>query len=133
MKKLDHKWLGPYSVEKVISQSTYKLKLPSSFSQTHPVFSVTLLRPYSTDTIAECVQQDPPPPVIKDGVEEYEVECILGSQVFRNKLEYLVCWKGYGVEEDEWRLAKDVTEAKQLVSELHFTTPEAPKYTSSLT
>jgi len=46
--------------------------------------------------------------VIKDGVEEYKVECILDSQVFRNKLEYMVHWKGYGVEEDEWRLAKDV-------------------------
>jgi len=46
--------------------------------------------------------------VIKDRVEEYKVEHILDSQVFRNKLEYLVCWKGYGVEEDEWRLAEDV-------------------------
>src|SRR5882724_7505535 len=89
MKKLDHKWLGPYSVEKVISGSAYKLKLPLSFGRTHPVFSVMLLRPYSTDTIAECIQRDPHPPVIKDGVKEYKVECILDSQVFRNKLKYL--------------------------------------------
>ena len=46
--------------------------------------------------------------MIKDRVKEYEVECILDSRVFRNKLEYLVCWKGYGVEEDEWRPVKDV-------------------------
>jgi len=59
MKKLDHKWLGPYLIEKVISRSAYRLKLPLSFSRTHPVFSVTLLRPYSTDTIAEHIQQDP--------------------------------------------------------------------------
>src|SRR5882724_9562087 len=91
MKKLDHKWLRPYSVKKVISQSAYRLKLPSSFSQTHLVFSVTLLRPYSTNTIAECIQQDPHPPVIKDRVEEDKVEHILDSRVFRNKLEYLVC------------------------------------------
>jgi len=43
MKKLDHKWLGPNPIDKVISQSAYQLKLPSSFSQTHPIFSVTLL------------------------------------------------------------------------------------------
>src|SRR5882672_6769887 len=43
MKKLDHKWLGPYPMEKVISRSAYRLKLPSSFGRTHPVFSVTLL------------------------------------------------------------------------------------------
>src|SRR5882672_6817285 len=29
MKKLDHKWLGPYPVDNVISRSAYRLKLPS--------------------------------------------------------------------------------------------------------
>src|SRR5882724_5092135 len=53
MKKLDHKWLGPYVVDKVISQNAYRLKLPPSFSQTHPVFSVTLLQPYNTYVITE--------------------------------------------------------------------------------
>src|SRR5882672_9287530 len=43
MKKLDHKWLGPYPVDKVVSRSAYRLKLPLSFGRTHPVFSVTLL------------------------------------------------------------------------------------------
>ena len=78
-KKLDHVWLSPYSVEKVISWSAYCLKLPLSFGQTHLVFSVMLLRPYNADTIAECVQCNPPPPIVCDGVEEYEVEWILDS------------------------------------------------------
>jgi len=65
-KTLDHKWLGPYPIEKVISWSTYRLKLPPSFSQTHPVFSVTLLRPYDVDNITERLQCDPPP-VVRDG------------------------------------------------------------------
>src|SRR5882724_5096243 len=73
-KKLDHTWLGPYPIEKVILQNAYHLKLPSSFGQTHPVFSVTLLRPYNADTITECVQHDPPPPIVHNGVKEYEVE-----------------------------------------------------------
>jgi len=38
MKKLDHKWLGLYLIKKVISQSAYRLKLPSSFSQTTQYF-----------------------------------------------------------------------------------------------
>ena len=50
--------------------------------------------------------------MIKDGVEEYEVEHILDSQVFRNKLEYLVNWKGYRVKEIEWRLAEDIKGAR---------------------
>ena len=65
-KKLDHKWLGPYPIEKVILQNTYCLKLPSSFSWTHLAFLVTLLRPYNTDTIAECIQHDPPLPIVCD-------------------------------------------------------------------
>ena len=35
----------------VISWNAYQLKLPLSFGQVHPVFSVTLLRPYETDSI----------------------------------------------------------------------------------
>jgi len=66
-----------------------------------------LLRPYNADTIMERVQCDPPP-VVKDGVKEYEVEQILDSWLFRGKLEYLVCWKGYRVEEDEWRPVEDI-------------------------
>ena len=46
MKKLDHKWLGPYPINKVISRNAYSLELPSSFGRTHPVFSVVLLHPY---------------------------------------------------------------------------------------
>src|SRR5882724_3049348 len=132
-KKLDHKWLGPYPIKKVISWSTYQLKLPSLFSQTHPVFSVTLLRPYNVDTIVEQVQHDPPPPpVIKDGVKEYEVERILDSRLFRGKLEYLVHWKGYGVEEDEWRPVEDVKGSRQLISKFHHWNSEAPQHISTL-
>src|SRR5882724_11851609 len=56
-----------------------------------------------------------PPPVVKDGIEEYEVEQILDSRLFRGKLEYLVCWKGYGIEEDKWRPVKDIKGSKWLV------------------
>ena len=34
MKKLDHKWLGPYPINKVISRNAYGLELPSSFGHT---------------------------------------------------------------------------------------------------
>ena len=53
MKKLDYKWLGPYVIiiDKVISRNAYQLKLPLSFGQVHPVFSITLLWPYETDLV----------------------------------------------------------------------------------
>ena len=45
----------------------------------------------------------PPPPIVCDGVEEYEVEKILDGWIFHGKVEYLVCWKGHGVEKDKWQ------------------------------
>src|SRR5882724_5201111 len=98
----------------------------------HPVFSVTLLRPYNADTIAKHKQHDPPPPIVHDGFEEYEVKQILDSQAFRGKLQYLVCCKGYGIEEDKWRQAKDVKGSRWLVSKFHHRNPEALQHTSTL-
>ena len=82
-KKLDYKWLGPYTIDRVISCNVYRLKLPASFGQVHPIFSVTLLRPYDDDPITKRQERHPPPlpPVVHDGIEEYEVEKILDSPV----------------------------------------------------
>ena len=128
MKKLDYKWLGPYVVEQVISRSAYWLKLPTSFGKTHPIFSVTLLHPFEGDSIAEHQECHPlpPPPIVCDGIEEYEVEKIFDSRIPHRKVEYLVCWKGYGVEEEEWRPAHNVQGSKQLIAEFHLTYPQAP-------
>ena len=77
-KKLDYKCLGPYTIDRVISRNVYRLKLPTSFGQVHPVFSVTLLCPYDDDPITERQERRPPlpPPVVRNGIEEYEVEKI---------------------------------------------------------
>jgi len=100
----------------VNSQNTNRLRLPFSLWCIHPVFSVTLLRPYNAETITECIQKDLLPLVIHDGVEEYKVKHILDSQMFQVKLKYLVCWKGYSVKEDEWRPVEDVQGLKWLIS-----------------
>ena len=92
-KKLDYKWLGSYVVEHVISHSAYWLKLPTSFSKIHPIFSVTLLHPFKGDLITECQEHHPlpPPPIVCHGIKEYKVEKILESWILHGKVEYLVC------------------------------------------
>ena len=129
MKKLDYKWLGPYVVKQVISHSAYWLKLPASFGNLHPIFSVTLLCPFKGDPITEHQEHHPPLPplIVHDSIEEYEVKKILNSRIFHGKVEYLVCWKGYGVEEDEWHPVCDVQGSKQLIAECHYTHPQAPR------
>src|SRR5882672_9243340 len=82
--------------------------------------------------ITKRVQCDPPPPVIHDRVKEYEVECILDSQIFRGKLKYLIHWKGYSIEEDEWRPSEDIRGAKRIMSEFHRLNPKAPQHISAI-
>ena len=79
--------------------------------------------------IAERQECHPPPPplIVRNGIEEYEVEKILDSRIFHGKVEYLVRWKAYGVEEDKWRPVCDVQGSKQLVTEFHYTHPQAPR------
>ena len=78
--------------------------------------------------IAECQECHPPLPplIVHIGIDEYEVEKILDSQILHGKVEYLVRWKGYGVEEDEWCPVCNVQGSKQLVTEFHRTHLQAP-------
>ena len=44
-RKLSRLYDGPFTVEKVVSDNAYRLKLPESVRM-HPVFNVSQLRPY---------------------------------------------------------------------------------------
>ena len=95
------------------------------------MFSTILLQPYEEDPIHEQCSPPPPLPVIRDGVQEFEVEKILDSPVFQGKLEYLVYWKGYGAADDLWIPAKEAAGAKRRIAEFHKQNPEAPKRISA--
>ena len=78
------------------------LELPESL-KIYPVISTIHLTP------AEVPGSDPfereivpPPPDIIEGEEEYEVERILRHRVVRNKMQFLVRFKGYGELHDRW-------------------------------
>ncbi|ELR09894.1 hypothetical protein GMDG_04372 [Pseudogymnoascus destructans 20631-21] len=64
----------------------------------HPVFHANLLRLDSNDAI-KGQQQEPEPPVIVNGEEEWEVDEILDSKVIRKKLFYKAAWKNYPPDE----------------------------------
>ena len=80
------------------SKAAFKLKLPPHW-RIHPVFHMSLLDPYRANKIEGRKQLAMPPPEIVNRELEYEVETILDSKIQRNKLRYLVDWKGYGPEE----------------------------------
>ena len=90
----------------------------------HPVFNVIKLTATPSNPIPGCHASPPLPlPELIDSEEEFEVEQILNSRNFRRRLEYLVCWKGYGVEENQWIPACDAVNAPELIAEFYCCNP----------
>ena len=72
-RKLSRLYAGPFTVEKVVSDNAYRLKLPESVRM-HPVFNVSQLRPYidpSEKFPGRTVE--PSPPVVVGDEEEWGV------------------------------------------------------------
>jgi hypothetical protein len=92
----------------------------------HPVFHVSLLEPYRESFFPGRVQSPPPSIEIKNH-EEYEVEKVLDSRRRWGKLEYLVHWYGYDINERTWEPAENLTNAPQKVQEFHQRYPDKPK------
>ena len=123
--KLDHKKLGPFKITRIINPVAFELKLPTSM-KIHPVFHVSLLTPRTKDVIPQLVPTEPPP-IIVDGHEEFEVDSILDSRLYRNRLQYLVRWTGYGPADDTWEPASMLEEdVPQLLRAFHRTHPDKP-------
>src|SRR5260370_6407604 len=90
MKKLDHKWAGPFTITKVVSPAAIKLCLSAQEKNIHPVVSISSIHPYIPDEIVEHLQPLQPGPITVDNQEEYEVEETPDSRFTWGKLWYLV-------------------------------------------
>ena len=124
MKKLDHKWAGPFTITKVISPTAIKLCLSSQEKNIHPIVSVSSIHPYILDEIAECLQPLQPGPVTVNDQEEYKVEEILDSRFRWGKLWYLVKFIGWSNLDNMWLPHTEVHTA--VVEEFHLQHPDAP-------
>ena len=121
--KLGPRQLGPFKVLEKIGDLDYKLELPH-WLKVHPVFHVNRLSPWHDQGVSK---PPPPKPVQVAGEEEYVVEKILDSRLFRRQLQYKVRWKGYGAGADSWEPAANLDHAKALVNKFHRENPEAPR------
>ncbi|EDN02416.1 hypothetical protein HCAG_00280 [Histoplasma mississippiense (nom. inval.)] len=105
VRKLDHKYVGPFKILNTIGKQAYKLELPPSYRNIHPVFHVSLLEPYNRRNGA----LPEPGPELVDGEEEYQVEEILEKRQRKNKPpEYLVRWTGWGPSGDTWEPEENI-------------------------
>ena len=53
MKKLDHRWISPFKILKVVSPAALKLQLTPREKGIHPVVSVSNICPYIPNDIPE--------------------------------------------------------------------------------
>jgi hypothetical protein len=116
--KLDYKWMGPYEIEKKHSRLAYRLKLPTMM-KIYPVFNIDKLAKWKPDEIPGRPPTNPPPVIVEDQGPEWEVESVDDLRYYYNKLQYLVKWKGYGIGEDPWQPAENLSNSPQLIEEFH--------------
>ena len=104
--KLAPRCYGPFSITRVVSCTSYQLKLPPQW-KLHNVFHATLLTPYKEMALNGQLYQEPTLELI-NGQPKWEVESLLKVQRQRNQLQFLVRWKGFSEAHDSWEPAKDI-------------------------
>ena len=122
--KLAPRRYGPFPITKVISRTSYQIKLPPQW-KIHNVFHASLLTPYKETSLNGNRYQEPAPDLI-DGQPEWEVEQVLRVRRRRNQLQYLVRWKGFSEGHDSWEPA-DNLRAEELIQDFYKKHPTAVK------
>ena len=130
-RKLTSRFIGPYTVTRVVNANAYELDLPPEL-RIHPVVNVSQLKPYRDGTGTFPHRPPPharPPPEAADtfGQEQYEVERVLDHRRTRRGTEYLVLWVGYPPEEATWEPESHLADSPDLVSAYHDAEQVAPR------
>lgn len=112
-RKLKVRWLGPFSVRRVVSPVAYELELPRGLSRLHPVFHVSKLKRFvkGSPLLAAPAAE----PVLVDGEEEFEVQAIARHKLVRGVMQYLVVWKDAPLHEAEWNIEQDLPHCRELL------------------
>ena len=131
LRKLLERWLGPYSITKLVGTNTVELRLPCSM-RIHPVVNVSCIKPYRERLLGQPVSAPGPSNVMEDREEEYEVESIVDSRYKGKHLEYLVQWKGWSETDRTWEPVSNLGNAAGVVREFHAAHPAAPRRLHSI-
>ena len=100
-KKLDHKFHGPFQVERVISPTTVRLTLPAKWKK-HPTFHVSEIEPFE----AGSRRAPDPARVLREaadieGDDEYDIDEVKASITRRSgRVFYQVKWLGQPRKKD---------------------------------
>jgi len=124
-KKLTERWIGPYEVTRV-TPNTVELKLPKTL-QIHPVVNVSWVKPYLGPLPGQPVSRPGPVHVSEERDEEYEVDYIVVSCIYRWQLQYLVHWKGYKEHKRTWEPSSNLKNSPLVVKHFYWENPSTPR------
>ena len=124
-KKLTERWIGPYEISSVMP-NVVELKLPKTL-HIHPVVNISRVKPYLGPLPGQPVACPGPIHVTEDCNEEYKVDAIIDSHIYKRKLQYLVHWKGYDESKRTWEPVSNLTNSPEIVEQFHKSHPSAPR------
>ncbi|KAK2983048.1 hypothetical protein RJ640_001865 [Escallonia rubra] len=122
--RLLHKYEGPLTIVKKIGKMAYKVDPPHWWScQLHPVFHVSMLKPFHEDTVDPSRGQIRRPGLKPKAAGKRVAEAILNDRVItasrKRHQEYLVKWQGYMEEENTWERAADLSSYTDKIEAYH--------------
>jgi len=116
LKKLDQKRYGLFKISKDISLEAFQLELLEEWA-IHNMFNEDLLTRCNELQFKNQHMKPAPPPTIINEEEEYEVEEVKKHRKQGRRTQYLVHWKGYGDEHDQWITETRLLYAKEAIED----------------
>ena len=101
---------------KDIGLRAFELELPEEW-MIHNVFNKDLLTQYVEPKFKGQHKNPAPPPTIINEKEEYEVEEIRKYRKQERGTQYLVHWKGYGDQHNQWIVETGLPHAKEAIED----------------
>ncbi|KIY70136.1 hypothetical protein CYLTODRAFT_317536, partial [Cylindrobasidium torrendii FP15055 ss-10] len=108
---------GPFEVVEVVSPTVFRLRMGQSYPG-GPTFNLEHLRPYVESPKRFGLRSTKPESDLRaDTTEEVEVDRIIAHKPVGRGYQFFVHYKDLPDSEDEWRSAKQLTNAAELVRE----------------
>ena len=113
---MDNKRYGPFRISKDISLGAFQLELPEGW-MIHNVFNEDLLTWCVEPKFKRQHEEPGPPPTIINKEEEYKVEEVRKHRKRGRGTQYLVYWKSYRDEYDQWITETGLPHAKEAIED----------------
>ncbi|MBW0575321.1 hypothetical protein O181_115036 [Austropuccinia psidii MF-1] len=112
-KKMRDSFVGPFTIIRLIGKNAVEVKLTEEFSRKHPVFPVSLVKPYfqtEEDKFPSRKKNPTPPDIVEVEDAPGPVSKIIRARKIRlngkDQRQYLVRYKHQSADKDKW-LAED--------------------------